>query len=179
LKETDVLIKNRKGFTGLEIVGVVAVLGLVVIMAPKLNPFSGAADPANRRQESTFSGKDIVEITKAAKEADMEVRIDRSVEARSEVTDPKLTIGQRVGRFFSGLGTWAVVLIVIALALGIITPAGLAWRARSAWKTAFKNTVEGVRDLDDETYQKVAPKLAAKQDKRDKKLVDRVKMELH
>lgn len=164
---------------------VILICGAFFLLAPIImkngNPFDRSADPSDRRTASAISGKDIVEITNAVAVAEqpVTVKVDRSVEASKEVTDPKLTIGQRVGRFFSGLGTWAVVLIVIALALGIITPAGLAWRARNAWKTAFKNTVEGVRDLDEETYQKVAPKLAAKQDKRDKKLVDRVKMELH
>lgn len=174
-------MRNQRGFTGLEILGVIAVVGLVAILSPKLNPFSGSADPANRRTASAISGRDIIDITKvvSSSEEPVTVHVDRSVTASAEVTDPKLTLGQRVGRFFSGLGTWAVVGLALALGLGIVTPAGLAWQARSAWKSAFKNTVAGVRNLDDETYQKVVPQLAAMQDQRDKRLVDRVKAELH
>ena len=156
-----------------------------VLLAPILlktgNPFDRSASPSDRRTVEAVSGKDLVKITNvvATAERPLTVEIDRSVEASKEVTDPKLTVGQKIGRFFGGLGTWAIIAIGVSLALGIVTPAGLAWRARSAWKNAFKNTVEGVRDLDEETYQKVVPKLAAKQDKRDKKLVDRVKAELH
>jgi hypothetical protein len=167
--------KTNKGFTGLEIVGVMAVLGLVVMIAPKLNPFSSAADPANRR--SATSGEEIVKIVKAAGEADREVIIERR--DHSEVTDPKLTVGQRIGRFFAGLGTWSVAAILFAIfVLGLSPAAILAW-SRHVWKKAFKNTVSAIRDTDEETYEKLKPKLAARHDKRDKRLVDVVKAELH
>ena len=172
---------NQKGeVVTVALIAVAAVIG-TLLLAPKLNPFDKSADPANRRTASAISGRDIVEITNTVAESDqpVTVRVDRSVTASAEVTDPKLTLGQMIARFFAGLGTWAVVAIVAALALGIVTPAGLAWKARNAWKSAFTNTVAGIRDLDDDTYQKAVPKLAARQDKRDKQLVDRVKGELH
>lgn len=162
------------------IIAVAAVL-LTPLILKTGNPFDRSADPSNRRTASAISGRDIVEITNtvAASDQPVTVKVDRSVEASAEVTDPKLTLGQKIGRFFSGLGTWVVLALLAACILIPGFALGLVWRARNAWKNAFKNTVAGVRDLDDETYQKAIPKLAARQDRRDKKLVDRVKAELH
>lgn len=175
-------MSNKKGFTGLEIVGVIAAVGLVVMLMPKLNLFDNSADPSNRRTASAISGKDIVKITNQVAEADqpVTVTIDRSVVATAEVTDPKLTVGQRIGRFFSGLGTWSVIGIFVAVfVLGISPSALLAW-SRHTWKAAFKNTVAGIRSIDDpEAYKKATTSIAVQQNKRDKKLVDVVKAELH
>lgn len=175
-------MKNQCGFTGLEIAGVVAIVGLVVLLAPKLNPFSSAADLSNRRTASSISGKDIVEITKQVAESEepVTVRIDRSVDAHSEVTDPKLTLGQRIGRFFGGLSTWAVIGVLFAVFVLGISPAAILGWSRHVWRSAFKNTVAGIRDIsDDEAYKKVTQSIAIQQNKRDKKLVDKVKSELH
>lgn len=176
-------VHGQRGEIATATVVVIAVLS--VILAPLIlktgNPFDRSADPANRRSASAMSGRDIVDITKAvaASEEPVTVHVDRSVTASAEVTDPKLTVGQRVGRFFSGLGTWALILLVAALGLGLVTPAGLLAWSRHKYRSAFKNTIAAVRDLDEDTYQKVVPKLAARQDRRDKVLVDKVKSELH
>lgn len=175
-------MRNQRGFTGLEIVAVVAIIGVVAFVAPKLNIFNNSADPANRRTASAISGRDIVDITNAVSDSEkpVTVHIDRSVEAKSEITDPKLTVGQRIGRFFGGLSTWAVLLIIGGLAAGVITPMGLLTWSRHVWKSAFKNTVAGIRDMDDEeAYKKATRSIAVQQNKRDKKLTDKVKSELH
>lgn len=172
------VVNSKRGFTGLEIAGVVAIVGLVIMFAPKLNPFSNAADPANRRTASAISGRDVVEITNAVANSDkpVTVRVDRSMESSEEITDPKLTLGQRVGRFFSGLGTWGLILV----ALCIFTPLGGAIWKWWSYRTAFKNTVAGIRDIEDpEAYQKAVRSIAIQQNKRDKVLVDRMKSELH
>jgi hypothetical protein len=162
------------------LVAVAAVLG-VLLFGNKLNPFDRSADPSNRRTASAISGRDIVEITNAVAESEkpVTVKVDRSFEASHEVTDPKLTLGQKIGRFFAGLGNLSLLLFFAGLAICILTPIGGILWDRWKYKHAFKNTVSAVRELDDDTFQKLAPKLAAKQDKRDKVLVDKVKAELH
>lgn len=177
-------MRNERGEIATATVIIIAVA--TVLLAPLLlkggNPFDRSAEPANRRTASAISGKDIVDITKAvaSSEAPVTVHVDRSVEAHSEVTDPKLTVGQKVGRFFSGLGTWALVGLFVAVFVLGISPIAILAKSRAAWRAAFKNTVAGVRDISDvETYKRVTDSISKRQDKRDKKLVDRVKSELH
>ncbi len=174
-------MKNQRGEIALALVVAIA-LGAAIIgfFGHKLNPFDRSADPSNRRTASALSGKDIVKITHAAAASDLDVEIDRSFEVSREVTDPKLTLGQKIGRFFEGLSTWAVVALFVLLALGIITPAGLIAWSRNAWKGLAKRTVQGVRDIEDEaTYKTVTKAISKRHDKNDVKLVDKAKMELH
>jgi hypothetical protein len=173
------MVRNQRGFTGLEIAGVAALIGLLFFaVGPKLNLFDNSADPANRRTAETLSGRDIVSITKAVSEVEgpVTVSVDRSVEASKEVTDPKLTAGQRIGRFFSGLGLWAL----LGLGLLLLTPLGAVLWKLYTYRSAFKNTVAGIRDIDDkDVYEKATRCIAVSQNKRDKRLVDRMKAELH
>ena len=178
------MIRNQRGEIATAVV-IALVIGAAVIgfFGHKLNPFDRSADPSNRRTASALSGKDIVKITKQVENSDIhEVTIDRSIESSSEITDPKLTIGQKIGRFFEGLSTWAVIAIIVLLGLGIVTPAGfIAW-SRNAWKGAFKHTVQGIKDVktkDAETYTLVTDAIAKRHDNNDKVMVDKIKMELN
>ena len=172
---------NQRGFTGVEILAVVAVVLLVPIVMKTGNPFDRSADPANRRTASAISGKDIVEITNQVAESEkpVTVKIDRSVEASSEVTDPKLTLSQKVGRFFAGLTTWTLVFLFVSLAFFGGAPIVWLWRKYANMKETMKRTVQAIRELDDDTYKRVAPKLSDKMDKKHKKTVDKLKMELN
>lgn len=172
---------------------VIIIAVVTVLFAPLVlkngNPFDRSADPSNRRTASAISGRDIVNITNAVADSEkpVTVHVDRSIEASSEVTDPKLTLGQRIGRFFEGLGTWAVVGVLFAVfVLGVSPAAILAW-SRARWKGFSKNLVGGVRLLgkeDPEAYEKVTKKIGLQQKasgkaRRDEKLVDKVKSEMH
>lgn len=177
-------MRSRRGeiATATVIIIAVAAVLLTPFIMKGANPFDRSADPSNRRTASALSGRDLVEITNAvsASEQPVSVKVDRSVEAHQEVTDPKLTPGQKIGRFFSGLGTWALIGILIAVFVLGISPAAILGWSRHTWRSAFKNTVEGIRNLDDkEAYEKVTRSVAISQNKRDKRLVDRLKSELH
>lgn len=176
--------RNQRGEVATLTVVVIAVLS--VLLAPLVlkggNPFDRSADPSNRRTASEVSGSDIVKITNQVAQSDrpLTVEIDRSVHASAEVTDPKLTAGQKIGRFFSGLGTWGLVMLFGGIALAIFTPLGGALWKMFTYRSAFKNTVAGIRDIDDpEAYQKAVRSIAVQQNKRDKQLVDKMKSELH
>lgn len=176
-------MQNEKGEIATLTIILIAVVAAVLapVVLKNGNPFDRSADPSNRRTASSLSGRDVVEITKAVAASDepVTVKIDRSVEAHAEVTDPKLTIGQKLGRFFAGLGTWSLIGLLFAVfVLGISPAAILAW-SRHTWKSAFKNTVAGIRDLDEETYKKATSSIAKHQDRRDKQKVDKVKASLH
>ena len=171
---------NQKGFTGVEILAVVAVVLLVPIVM-KSNPFDRSADPANRRTASAISGKDIVEITNtvADSEKPVTVKIDRSVEASSEVTDPKLTLSQKIGRFISGMSTWTFLLCVGIFALFGAGPFIALWNKFTEYRSTSKAMVSAIREVDDDTYAKLKPHLAAKMDRKHKRTVDKLKMELN
>lgn len=176
-------VRGQRGEIATATVVIIAVAAVILtpLMLKTGNPFDRSADPSNRRTAAAISGKDIVEITREVAKAEepVTVRVDRSVEASKEVTDPKLTIGQKIGRFFAGLGTWAVIGVLFAIfVLGVSPAAMIAW-SRHKLKSAFRNTVAAIREVDDETYSKLKPHLAARQDKRDKRLIDKVKAELH
>lgn len=172
---------NQKGFTGIEILAVVAVVLLVPIVMKTGNPFDRSADPANRRTASAISGKDIVEISNAVagSEKPMTVKVDRSVEASAEVTDPKLTLSQKIGRFVSGLSTWTLLLGVGVFVLFGGTPFVILWRKYLEYRQAMKATVSAIRETDAETYERLKPHLAGKMDRRDKRVVDKMKRELN
>lgn len=177
-------MKNNRG--EIATVTVILIALAAVVLTPLVlkigNPFDRSAEPANRRTASSISGRDIVEITNAVGKAEnpVTVRVDRSVEASSEVTDPKLTLGQKIGRFFSGLGTWSILGLLFAIFVLGISPAAILGWSRHVWKSAFKNTVAGIRDMEDaEAYKKATTSIAIQQNKRDKKLVDKIKSELH
>lgn len=155
------------------------------LLAPILfkngNPFDRSADPSNRRTASAISGKDIVEITNtvASAEGPVSVRVDRSVDASKEVTDPKLTLSQRIGRLVAGLGTWGLVYVFVSLAFFGGAPIVWLWKKYAGMKETMKRTVQAIRELDDDTYKRVAPKLSEKMDKKHKKVVDKLKAELN
>lgn len=173
---------NNRGEASIILIAIVAVLGTLYV-GQKGNLFDRSADPSNRRTASSISGRDIVEITNQVAEAEkpVTVRIDRSVDASAEITDPKLTWGQKIGRFFGGLGTWAIVAIGVFIALCIIFPMWRAW----VWKQFARNQVAGIRDIDDPAvYEKVTKAIKKRQEasgkaKHDAVLVDKLKATLH
>ena len=174
---------NNRGEVTLAVVAVVAVL--TVLLTPVLmkgsNPFDRSADPANRRTATEVSGNDIVKITNtvAASDKPVTVEIDRSVNVTHEVTDPKLTLSQKIGRFFSGLTTWALVFILVSVFVFGGAPIVWLWGKYVNMKETMKRTVQAIRELDDDTYKRVAPKLSDKMDRKHKKTVDKLKAELN
>lgn len=103
-----------------------------------------------------------------------------SYDKGSEKTTPKLTIMQQFGNWISNLSFFWFVILGFLLAAGVVTPAGIFAWSKHVWKSAFKNTVAGIREMPDkEAYEKVTTSIAKKQDRRDKKLVDKVKANLH
>ena len=173
-------MRNNKGFTGIEILVVVACVLLVPVVL-KSNPFDRSADPSNRRTASAISGKDIVEITNTVASSDkpVTVRVDRSVDASSEVTDPKLTLSQKFGRFVSGMSTWMLILAGVVLFFFGTGPFIAMWQKYRTMKETMKRTVVAVKELDDETASKVKDKLSKKMDTPHKRVVDRLKTELN
>ena len=176
-------MRNQRGVLDTLAVVLIAVVSVIVtpLILKNSNPFDRSADPANRRTASAISGRDIVDITKevAKSPEPVTVHIDRSVEAKAEVTDPKLTLSQKIGRFISGLSIWALLAIIAGFAVfGVGFPAML-FQKYLLMKETMKRTVQAVRELDDDTYKKVAPKLSDNMDRSHKKVVDKLKAELN
>jgi hypothetical protein len=173
---------NRRGEV-LTTLAIVLGLGLVVgTVVPQINPLNWFKSTPN-----TESGKEASKETIRTPlfyEGSRGVEVAYKVEERSSNSEfkrtPKLTLMQKVGNWISNLSFFWFVVLGLGLLTGMVTPAAIFARLRHVWKTAFKNTVDGIRAVDDEeAYKKVTAKIAQKQDKRDKRLVDRVKQELH
>lgn len=100
-------------------------------------------------------------------------------ETGMESGTPAPTLGEKIGSFFANLTTAG--LIFVGVSLLFFGGAPLVWMARKyhIMKHAFKNTVQAIREIDDETYSKIKPVLAAKHDKSDRKIVDKLKTELN
>lgn len=177
-------IGRRGEAVTLVLVGV-AVAALVFAAVPQLNPFRlfGAAhtDSAAGKESSSFSKQSLTPVILSSPQTPGQavVAYQQTYETGEAVKTPRLTLGQRIGRFFSGLTLWGVVFVIVSLAFFGGAPIVWLWRKYATMKAAFKNTVSAIRETDDETFAKIKPHLAAKQDKRDKRIVDKLKSELH
>lgn len=175
---------NRRGEVVTLVLVAVAVTALAVAALPALNPFrslSGGGDSASGKEASSFSKQVERPIILSSPQVPNQavVAYERTYETGAKTFTPKLTLGQRIGAFFERLTTWGVVLVIVLLATGCITPAALIAWSRHTIRSAFKNTVSAIRETDDETFGKLKSKLAEKHDKRDKRIVDKLKGELH
>lgn len=105
--------------------------------------------------------------------------IERHYTTSKSVTQPKLTFMQKIGNFISNLSWTAVIFIVVSLVFFGGAPIVWAVKKYFGLRNAFKNTIAGIRDLPPEVYEKATDTLAKAQDTADKKLVDKMKAELH
>lgn len=180
------MISNRGEITTAIVLGIAAASLLVGTLLPSLNPFNnlfGNISPSAANQKATWTRQTEREKPVFYKvDADtvaVGAEVERTYDTGTDERPVKLTLGQRIGKFFAGLTLWGLIGIVVSLVL--FGGAPIVWIARKylIMKQAFTNTVAAIRDLPEDTYKNVTPVLAAKQDKRDKKIIDKIKMNLH
>lgn len=190
-------MKNNRGeVTTLIVIGV-AVVSLIIggLIPNPVKFFQRQSEPGT--ESRTYDTKDIIITPFVSIDDNGKTTVANKVEEHyakgNDKRTLKQTLGQRLAGFIASLGTWGIVLLFGGLALGIITPAGIFARSRHVMKSAFKNTVNGIRGIKDttvtcrkcgdtvtiDTYAHVSKALAEEQDKRDKVLIDKIKAELH
>lgn len=172
---------NKRGEVLTVVLITIAATFIVTSLLPDLNPLKTLAPSGAARQEASWtrtSEKPVILESKSVP-GQAVVAYERTYDTGAEVKTPKLTWQERVGRFISGLSMWSAIFILVSLLF--FGGAPIVWVVRKYFvlRSAFKNTVAGIRETDDETFNKLKIHLAAKQDKRDKKIVDKLKSELH
>lgn len=179
-------IMNRRGeIATLTVVAIAAVALFLGTLAPSLNPFHGlfGGQQSAANQKASWTRQDEIQkpvLLSSAGGVPIAVgtQVERHYNTGVDERPVKLTLGQRIGRFFAGLGTWGLIFIVVSLVFFGGTPIVWLFRKYTVMKHAFKNTVSAIRETDEETYAKLKPKLQAKHDKRDRQLIDKLKAEL-
>lgn len=174
---------NKRGEVLTYVLGSVLIAFILGTFIPDINPFH-AMKPKPNTYSSDWDRGERRSTPKVAVFEDGKVavfhEIEESFDKGSEKTVPKLTVMQKVGEFFSNLSFFSFVTIIVVGVLIFATPLGRLLWSRHVWKSAFENTVAGVRDIDDrEAYEKATRAIAIHQNKRDKRLVDVVKAKLH
>ena len=97
----------------------------------------------------------------------------------------KLTYGERIGQFFSGLTIWGIAALAFAFFVLGITPAMILARLKSRAQKAFENekadkeklkqaltnTVTAVQGIPEDIWKQVKPLFEASHDKQDRDLI--------
>lgn len=176
---------NQRGeiatLTVIAIAGVALLLGTI---APSLNPFNrifGGGQTAANAKASWTRQTETREPILLQKGGSVAVGTKETLVYDTGMTDVpvKLTFGQKIGNFFSNLATGSIIFIIVSLVFFGGTPIIWIWRKYVVMKQAMKTTVDAIREVDDDTAAKLKPILSKKMDKRDKRVVDKLKMELN
>lgn len=105
-------------------------------------------------------------------------KVERTINANLDTTPGKLTIGQRIGRFFMGLSFWGVIFVIVSLVFfggsPIIWLAGKFFKARAA----LKATVAAIEQMNAEDKERLKMRLAQTQDTTDKAYIAKLKAEI-
>ena len=178
-------MKKNAGEVATAIVVAIALGSLIAgYVLPKINPFKflHSSSAANKKASFTLqkeTSKPVLLQSASGQPVAVGREIELTYSTGMEETVPKKTLGQKIGDFFAGLTTAGVGFVVISLLFFGGAPIIFVWKWGKKFKDALTTTVAGLRDLDDETYKKVSPKLAAAQDKKDKIVIDKIKAKLH
>lgn len=105
-------------------------------------------------------------------------KIERTVNANLDTTPGKLTLGQKIGKFFAGLSFWGIIFVIVSLAF--FGGAPIMWVARKFFKAraALKATVAAIENMNSDEKEKLKAHLAATQDTKDKAYIAKLKAEI-
>ncbi len=161
-----------------ETVLVYVLIGVIALFVP--NPVSTAVGIGNRPNKTVYTEKETLIYDKEGV----------PIAHRNIVSNEDI---QQKPSFFEWLMSLPIFVLVLMF-LGVIFPpvAIFLARLRSVWKSAFKNTYNGLKDLQDttvicrkcgdavtiDTKEKVFDGIEKKQDNRDKILQEKVRTEL-
>lgn len=174
---------------------IILIAGAFLLLGPKIPDLSKIFTGEKPQQKASWSNETVTHtpiILRKDDDAVLATKTEHTFNSGTDERPVKLTVADRVVRFFEGLGWWAILFIVISLLLGG-WPIVMLINGYRAMKSALKNTISGIRKVSDTTvicrkcgdtvvvdsYATVVASLDAKQDKKDKVLIDKLKSELH
>lgn len=176
-------MKRSKGEITTAAVILISVGSLILgLMAPKFNPFRFERSSANKKASWTLQTektKPVLLTDKKGEAVAVGNEIERVYNTGKEEITPKKTLGEKIGEFFSRLTTAGLVFVVVSLLFFGGAPLVWVYRRYKTVKNALKNTVAAIREVDDETYTKLKPVLAANHEKKDRIVIDEIKKELN
>ena len=201
-KSEGVMMKsttNKKG--EVLTIALIAVIGTLVFAAaiPSLNifgkVFGGGSSSVKAPSEEAWKEQEqrtiprTVGVTETGEKviAFEQVKTFRSGASRIPA---KMTFGERIGEFFAGLTTWALLALAgLFLAFGITPAMVVRWAKnrsleretadKEKYQQTLTRTVSAIRAMPEEAYKTLAPILKDKHDLADKKVIDQIKGELH
>lgn len=98
--------------------------------------------------------------------------------ASASETLPNLTLGQRIGRWFSGLSLAGLAFVIISIIFFSGTPILWIWAKFLKARSALKKTVAGIEELNSADQDKVKEELAKTHDTGDKRYIAQIKAEI-
>jgi len=144
------------------------------------NPFKAISDPPNQpKKMGAWEQTSEPIILGTASDGKLVVANKLTYKASAEETEPKLTLGQKIGNFFSGLSMTGLLFILISLLFFGGAPIVWAVKKYFAVKNALRNTVKAIKEIEPEHFEWIKPTLAANQDKADKVIIAKIKGDLH
>lgn len=145
-----------------------------------LNPFSAIQSPPQEpRKVASWAQSETVEpliVGKVDGRAVVANRVERTYSAGYEQVSPRLTLGQRIGRFFGGLTLWGLAFIAVSLAFFGGAPIVWVWARYLKMRRALANTSEAIERMNKSDYEKLRPLLLQEQDEADRKTIKRMKI---
>lgn len=177
-------IKHIKGEVATALVILIAA-GTFIIggVLPKLNPLNLLSSHQSKKKTSFTvqkeTSKPILLETKDGKQAFLGKETEYYYNTGKEEGTPKLSVGERIGNFFSHLTTFGLMFVLFSLLFFGGVPIVWVFKKYLVMKQALKRTVQAIRETDRDTYDKLKPNLESKHDRQDKQVIDKIKMELN
>lgn len=143
-----------------------------------MNPFHAIANPPSEPKKMGSWEQTSEPVFVGTIDGKTVVANKTTYRATAEESTPRLTIGQRIGSFFSNLSFVGILFIVLSLLF--FGGAPIVWVARKYFdaKNALKNTVKAIKEIPTDKFEAIAPTLSANMDKKDKALIAKIKASL-
>ena len=154
---------------------IMLIISLSLIGCASINPFKGLASPPSEPKKMGSWEQTSEPVFVGTIDGKAVVANKISYRATAEESNPRLTIGQRIGKFFANLSIVGILFVVLSLVFFGGTP--IYWIARKYFtaKNALVNTVKAIREIPSEQFNAIAPTLSKNMDKKDKELIARIK----
>lgn len=171
-------MKNKRGEITTALVVLIAAGALIFgTMFPKLNPLNYFKSSRATQTEKHHIKSEVKTPIQFGDK--IEFKTEKIESKGNAVFTPKLSLWERITGFIKDLGIWTIIFIVVSVLFFGGAPIVWAIKKYQTVKQTLRNTVSAIREVDEETYNKLKPVLSAKHDLKDKKVIDEIKKELH
>lgn len=183
-------MKNQRGEITIALL-IAAILGTAVVVGigprlPLVNKLFKEQTAAGRKASWTKQvekSKPVALYDKSGRAVALGTEYERLYDTGMEQVPVKLTLGEKIGNFFASLTMWGLIFVAVSLAFFGGAPIIYFARKYGDAKHALTKTVIAVREMkkDDPALfaEKIAPKLDAAHDDKDRVVIDKIKTKLN